>query len=109
MNTPVQNDIRSTVQIQPDSAWFDGHFPGNPVLPGIAQLSVVFDAVRKALDGRPGIKGFKKVKFKQIIKPGDALDISATPDAGGTGAFSFQITVKDEIVCRGIMTTQETV
>jgi len=38
-------------EVPPDSPWFDGHFPENPILPGIAQLEMAIDAIRLLVNG----------------------------------------------------------
>ena len=73
------------------------------MLPGIAQLSLVFDTVRQAFHEKLYIKGVKKVKFKQIIKPNDTLEISATQDLDDSSVYSFHIKVDEKIACRGTM------
>ncbi len=61
--------------------WFlDGHFPGNPVVPGVilceimAQSSAVIMADVSA-ESIPFFTGIEKAKFKGQVKPGDTLDI----------------------------------
>ena len=50
----VQSDasprgFAAEIRVAPDSPWFDGHFPGRPVLPGVAILSMVFEMVKKKI------------------------------------------------------------
>ena len=37
--------IVATARVPADSAWYDGHFPGNPILPGLALIALVEEAV----------------------------------------------------------------
>ncbi len=46
-----KNEITADIHVPPDSPWFCGHFPGEPILPGVAQLGMVIDAIRQAWHG----------------------------------------------------------
>jgi 3-hydroxymyristoyl/3-hydroxydecanoyl-(acyl carrier protein) dehydratase len=94
----------STREFHHDSPWFSGHFPDYPVLPGIAQLSVVLDTIRQSIDQKLFIQGFKKVKFRQIIHPNDRLEIQAVRNRLEPDEYSFVIRVKEETACQGIIT-----
>ena len=62
----------------PDFAGFDGHFPGDPILPGIVQIMAV------ALTARPGYAGgpakllqVGRTKFTGFVRPGETLRVRA--------------------------------
>ena len=86
-------------EVGPDSPWFSGHFPGDPILPGIAQLSMVLETLRSVY-GTVHVTGVRRVRFKQVLRPGDPLDIMVKPNPGGD-AHTFQIKVGEEIACSG--------
>jgi 3-hydroxymyristoyl/3-hydroxydecanoyl-(acyl carrier protein) dehydratase len=48
----------------PDSPWFDGHFPEDPTLPGIAQLEMAVDAIRLAKNETYRLKNLEKSVLK---------------------------------------------
>jgi len=98
------NEISADIQVLPDSPWFCGHFPGEPILPGIAQLGIVFDAIKQSCNQNLKVSSINRVRFKQIIRPNDRLRITATPLMGETGSYSFRIMVEHEMVCSGVMT-----
>lgn len=57
-----------------------GHFPGNPVVPGVVLLDHATAAILAAHPGRR-LAGLPQVKFLQPVRPGDTVAISyaATP------------------------------
>lgn len=71
--------IDTSVVFEKDALWYSGHFPGHPVLPGVAMLT---SAVQLAMDGlglaREDIIGFRKVRFNKLISPGEELTIGLT-------------------------------
>ena len=48
---------------------FNGHFPQNPILPGIFQIEMVKYSLEKAFDICLSIKSIKKTKFSSLIHP----------------------------------------
>jgi 3-hydroxymyristoyl/3-hydroxydecanoyl-(acyl carrier protein) dehydratase len=95
--------LSAEVYVPAGASWFDGHFPGWPVLPGIAQLGMVYELVRHALDGPVRVAEVSRVRFKQRIAPDDRLTVVAELRPGG-GRYAFRITRGDEVVCTGTMT-----
>jgi len=97
-------EISLVLQAPPESNWFSGHFPGEPILPGIAQLGMVFDAINRYENRKFKITGVRRVRFKQIIRPDDPLHLTVKPQKNGEGAYDFRIQVNAELACSGVMT-----
>jgi 3-hydroxymyristoyl/3-hydroxydecanoyl-(acyl carrier protein) dehydratase len=106
MNRSEENEITADIHVPSDSPWFDGHFPGEPILPGVAQIGMVFDAIRKARKRDLRISSVRRVRFKRIIRPDDQLKIIAAPLKKEAGSYSFRILIQDEAVCSGVMTVE---
>jgi len=89
------------------SLWFSGHFPGEPILPGIAILSMVAEAFRRQgseKGGRIAIKGIRKVRFRRPVRPGETLSISVSSAIADHGHdYRFEVSVKGHTVCTGVM------
>lgn len=94
-----EGGVLATVSTDAESPWFSGHFPGDPILPGIAQLHMVTECVERALGKPLLLKNLARVKFKQLIRPGDILDIHAV--AAKKDNYSFSIQHNNAQVCSG--------
>lgn len=95
--------LMADVWVPAESRWFDGHFPGNPVLPGIAQLAMVGELIQAALGRSARVLEVSRVRFKQMILPDDRLLVSAEPRPGRDGAYAFRVTRGETVVCSGTM------
>ena len=87
------------------SPWFSGHFPGNPILPGIAILAMVKETIigeEEKKGKKIKVTGVRKVRFRQPVKPDDILSIaySALP-AKNNRAYSFKVSLAEQVMCMG--------
>ncbi|MFA5180068.1 MAG: hypothetical protein WC405_02005 [Syntrophales bacterium] len=92
------------------SPWFSGHFPEAPVLPAIAILSMVRDAIshHEAEQGRDiRVSAIHRVRFRLPAKPDDLLKISATSsDQTGRASYQFKVEVNGQTACTGLMAVE---
>ena len=65
-----------------NESYFQGHFPGNPVMPGVLQMEAMAQVAGVMLNSRQGNEGktayfmsMNKVKFRKMVTPGDQLRI----------------------------------
>ena len=100
-------NMSATVHVPADSPWFIGHFPGNPVYPGIAQLGLVFDLLQKHADTPLKLVDISRVRFKQMVVPEDRLRVEASPKQHQRGVFTFRILKADMVMTSGVMTVAE--
>ncbi|MBT3980141.1 MAG: beta-hydroxyacyl-ACP dehydratase [Bacteriovoracaceae bacterium] len=69
--------LKVSLSIAADLPYFDGHFPDNPVLPGVAILDATLWVIRSFMD-RDEIEysTIKNAKFMSVVKPGDQIDLT---------------------------------
>ena len=73
----VETDGEWTLQlsIPPDLAYFSGHFTHTPVLPGVVQVEWAFNLGQQLLDLPPTFAGMEVLKFQQLVRPGDVIEL----------------------------------
>jgi len=100
----------ATRTLSGDDFWFAGHFPGNPVMPGVlivealAQTATIAAASGGDIAGKIGLfAGIDKVRFKRVVKPGDIMRLEAEIVAvhGPVGRARVRATVAGQLACRG--------
>ena len=64
------------LSIPPDLAYFSGHFPTTPVLPGVVQVEWAMMLGQQLLDLPPRFAGMEVLKFQQLVRPGDAIELT---------------------------------
>jgi len=64
-----------TLSVNSDLIWFDGHFPNQPVLPGITQTHWACLLSKEQFAIESDFSGFKKLKFQTPILPGQDLTL----------------------------------
>jgi 3-hydroxymyristoyl/3-hydroxydecanoyl-(acyl carrier protein) dehydratase len=105
VETLPSGEWRAAVRVPAGSDWFAGHFPGDPILPGIAQLGMVEAVARRALGGRVRLSGFSRIKFKKIVRPGDELTVTLTRRPELPGVLAFRLESGGEVACSGNLNT----
>ena len=67
------------LRVAPDLAVFAGHFPGQPILPGIVQVLWAQALAEQAFDlTAEQFLGLGRTKFKAPVRPGDSLTLTLT-------------------------------
>ena len=98
MPTPVPgNPLRFTFAIPADHPSLAGHFPGNPVVPGVIVLDYVLSQLAWPL-GVP--RRLSWVKFPRALLPTQVATGTLSQDAAG---WRFTVTRGEEILVQGML------
>ena len=100
-------ETSARVEIDPEAAWFSGHFPGNPIVPGVIQLAMAFELVQASHAAPVRLSLLRRVRFKQIIRPGDRPDIAVRQNADGGNTYSFRLMLAADAACTGTLIVEE--
>jgi len=82
--------IHAVFQFKKELDLFKGHFPGNPILPGIFQIEMVKYALEKSFDTILYIKSVKKTKFSSLIHPEKTITLDITMDSEENSLFNVK-------------------
>jgi 3-hydroxyacyl-[acyl-carrier-protein] dehydratase len=83
--------------------FFKGHYPGQPVMPGVILCETIFQAGAiflsssrdlKGAEGVPVVTRVNDVKFLKMVKPGDELDIEVVLDEVISNVFFMKGTIR---------------
>lgn len=69
----IDNEISLLLQIDPEIAYFSGHFDDYPILPGVVQLDWAIHYGKTLLDCGHHFMGMEVIKFQQPIFPNTEL------------------------------------
>jgi acyl-coenzyme A synthetase/AMP-(fatty) acid ligase len=89
-----------SVEAAAGSPYFDGHFPGTPILPGITQVEWALRLGREHFALPPDFLRLEAVKFQRIIPPGTHLTLELTW-AAEPGRLEFKLTSAEGLHASG--------
>jgi 3-hydroxyacyl-[acyl-carrier-protein] dehydratase len=72
--------IQTSLTITGDEDFFKGHFPGNPIMPGVLLQEAIFQSGAALMAGMAGtglgvVTRVQNAKFKSMVRPGDTIEM----------------------------------
>lgn len=78
------------VVIPEDCPFFEGHFPGRPVLPAVGQLAILTALLRRANGSHVCLAGVDGYRLSRQVLPGDRIEVRLGDlQAGNTVTFAI--------------------
>ena len=100
----------SQYRIKEDEFFTRGHFPGNPIVPGVIQCEIMAQScailVKDEIPGHITLyAGLDKVRFKNSVKLRDFCEVTGTLDERRGNLFfcSAKLEVGGKLCCRGTL------
>jgi 3-hydroxyacyl-[acyl-carrier-protein] dehydratase len=109
---PERGYIKGEKAVSATEWFFQGHFPGLPVMPGVlqvealAQTMAVYVAQQEGFGDRLGLfAGIEECRFKRVVQPGDRLTLEVTMDKLGRrfGRGRAVASVDGEVACEATL------
>lgn len=100
----LRRDVREDVatfelMLEPELRWFDGHFPEQPILPGVAQLHIASVLAEETWGIVATGADMARVKFRRMMRPGDQVLLTLTRSA--SDRLDFKYLIDGEITASG--------
>jgi 3-hydroxyacyl-[acyl-carrier-protein] dehydratase len=80
---------------------YAGHFPGQPVLPGVVLLDATLQALERAGRGDTRTWEINSAKFQSAVRPGEELTLQH--ETLPNGSIRFAIRTADRAVASGML------
>jgi 3-hydroxyacyl-[acyl-carrier-protein] dehydratase len=97
--------VEARLEIPRDHPAFEGHFPGQPILPGVVLLAEALGAIEAATGNPPHAWTISSAKFLQPVEPGTSLTLALVRLA--SGAMRFEIRSPLGAVANGTCSLRE--
>lgn len=91
-----------TLALAPELLAFQGHFPGDPVLPGVVQVDWAAHFGAEAFGPLGTFQGLEHIKFMRIIRPGEVVDLHLVFHPG-TGKLVFTYASEEGKKASGVL------
>lgn len=94
--------IKAVSYVDPDAPFFNGHFPGQPIMPGVLLIETMAQAGALIVSLNGGLNdgqfiafsGVEAAKFRRPVAPGETLSVEARIVRSRSGFYKFEGTIK---------------
>jgi UDP-3-O-[3-hydroxymyristoyl] N-acetylglucosamine deacetylase/3-hydroxyacyl-[acyl-carrier-protein] dehydratase len=106
----TETELTAIKNVTINEPYFQGHFPGDPVMPGVLQIEAMAQAAgilmvrRNSMEGKTTLfMSCDKVKWRKPVRPGDQLliKVKITKNRGSIACAEGECTVNGQVVSSG--------
>ena len=108
MTMDADGVAHATYRIREDEFFCQGHFPGNPLVPGVILCEIMAQScallVKDEIVGKTTLySGIDHVRFKNPVRPGDLCEITARLNGKRANMFfcEAELRVDGKLCCKG--------
>lgn len=80
-----QNSFSCTVAFNPQHDIFKGHFPGQPIVPGVCMMEMVKELLEQLTDSKLWLRAAGQVKFLRFVTPDTVPVVNVSWQEEATG------------------------
>lgn len=79
----AQDGSSFLLKMKEDHAVYEGHFPGNPITPGVMTLQMIRNCVNLLLNRNLHYNSIKNCRFVAMVRPGNELRLNLQTEVAG--------------------------
>ena len=110
-----ESEVVGVKNVTVNEDFFNGHFPGNPVMPGVLQIEalaqvggiLVMNSIEEPEKHIPYLAGIENFRFRKMVSPGDTLVMRLrfiAPIKRGIAKMKAEAFVGNNLISEGNMT-----
>lgn len=69
LENPSDSKFIAKIKVNENHEVFKGHFPGNPIMPGVCMMQIIKELTEKITDSTLFMQSLSNVKFMSLINP----------------------------------------
>jgi 3-hydroxyacyl-[acyl-carrier-protein] dehydratase len=74
----TNEEFKFSIEINPNHPIFEGHFPGNPVTPGVVQMEIIKELVGTGIRKKVELSTMSNCKFLSVLNPIESTIINVS-------------------------------